>query len=140
MDFAWEINARVCRGRVKNGNFVQTTKVSGGAEAIPNEFPWRVGIQGGPNGVFCGGSIIDNGWIITAAHCLHDLDPRTVIYVNAGDHDISTVTETDNVVIKASGWHIHPNYDPHTFDNNIALIRLQRDLIFRDNVSSAYTS
>ncbi|CAG7834295.1 unnamed protein product [Allacma fusca] len=120
--------------RNRGANIPETQKYVSTSEAIPNEFPWRVGLQGGPNGVFCGGSIIDNGWILTAARCLANLDQSTVFYVNAGDHDVTTVTETDNAVIRTSHWVIHPKYNATTFDNDIALVRLTRELQYRANI------
>jgi secreted trypsin-like serine protease len=42
-------------------------RIVGGQEAIPNSFPWQVFIRG--NNVFCGASLIDDNWIVTAAHC-----------------------------------------------------------------------
>lgn len=50
----------------------QYSRIIGGIEAEAGEFPWLVSIQAG-NEHFCGGAIIDEWWIVTAAHCLsHD--------------------------------------------------------------------
>ncbi|XP_023375424.1 serine protease 55 [Pteropus vampyrus] len=47
----------------------QYSRIIGGIEAEVGEFPWLVSIQAG-NEHFCGGTIIDEWWIVTAAHCL----------------------------------------------------------------------
>jgi len=53
--------------------------ISGGYEAVPNQFPWivRLMIAKGsvPEGV-CGGSIISNRFILTAGHCCDDYKNR----------------------------------------------------------------
>jgi len=43
----------------------------GGNEVVPGSWPWQVGITifAGVS-IFCGGSIISNQWILTAAHCV----------------------------------------------------------------------
>jgi hypothetical protein len=50
-------------------------RIVGGVEALPNEFPWQAYLQVetvGNNGGYysCGGSLIADKWILTAAHCL----------------------------------------------------------------------
>ena len=43
-------------------------KIVGGREAIPYSWPWMVSLR--VNGTHqCGGAIIDDQWVITAAHC-----------------------------------------------------------------------
>ncbi len=42
-------------------------KVIGGQPAIPRSWPWQVALFDG--GILCGGSLINNQWIVTAAHC-----------------------------------------------------------------------
>ena len=44
------------------------TKIVGGVEAEPNSWPWQVALFFDA-GWFCGGSIIDTNWVMTAAHC-----------------------------------------------------------------------
>merc|ERR1711997_1162645 len=42
-------------------------RIVGGVEASPHQFPWQVGLFF--DGYFCGGSIISEEYILTAAHC-----------------------------------------------------------------------
>lgn len=48
---------------------LQTSRVVGGKPSQPAAWPWLVSIY--KNGIFhCGGVIIDELWILTAAHCV----------------------------------------------------------------------
>ncbi|KAF8792380.1 Plasminogen like protein [Argiope bruennichi] len=45
----------------------------GGEEAVPNSWPWQVSLQTAtvePNGHFCGGTLINTLWVLTATHCV----------------------------------------------------------------------
>ena len=47
-------------------------RIVGGEEAVDGEFPWQVSlrqISGVGATHFCGGSVIDKDWVLTAAHC-----------------------------------------------------------------------
>lgn len=49
------------------------TRVVGGKQATPNSAPFIVSLQKSDNGKsthFCGGTILNANWIVTAAHCL----------------------------------------------------------------------
>ncbi|KAK0061849.1 transmembrane protease serine 9 [Biomphalaria pfeifferi] len=58
-------------------SYVNRYKIVGGQRAEECEFPWMVGVSVDSN--FCGGSIIDNLHIVTAAHCVRDRSTREVI-------------------------------------------------------------
>ncbi|CAH1247107.1 CTRB1 [Branchiostoma lanceolatum] len=46
-------------------------KIVGGHEAVPGSWPWMVGVQlsGHGHGHYCGGTLISDRWIVSAAHC-----------------------------------------------------------------------
>lgn len=67
-------------------------KIVGGKQAPAGSFPWQVSL-----GVswfadpyrehFCGGTAYSATWIITAAHCVQNMEP-TKIVVTAGTHQL----------------------------------------------------
>merc|ERR1712035_202570 len=62
-------------------------RIVGGEEAADGEFPWQVSLRSiGALGAthFCGGSIINENWILTAAHCCAGQIPATMHVVAGG--------------------------------------------------------
>ena len=52
---------------------LDSSRILGGVETTPNEFPWQafLVIQSTNGDTYvCGGSIVSNQWVLTAAHCL----------------------------------------------------------------------
>jgi len=91
-------------------------RIIGGRETEVNEYPWQVwlAIKAGRMWQFtCGGSVINNRWILTAGHCFEDkwkLNPK-IWKVHLGDHDRTSKTETNDVVSKVSRIVRHPKFE-----------------------------
>ena len=53
-------------GKVHVSLTEQANRITGGSTAARGQFPWQVGLVINNSG-FCGGSVLSNRWILTAA-------------------------------------------------------------------------
>ncbi len=114
----------------------ETTKTEEGAIVgdVPSnigEFPWQVSLQdhpvlGSAPFHFCGGSIIDSYWILTAAHCVDGLDHRDLRVV-AGSSPVSH-SDADGQVREVLRIVSYPGYVEPSLGRDIALLRLVEPL------------
>ncbi|MFN3330895.1 MAG: trypsin-like serine protease [Caldilinea sp.] len=104
--------------------------IIGGREAQPGAYPWQVALVSRfqPNafqGQFCGGSLIAEDWVLTAAHCTEGKE-ASLIDVLVGAHRLS-----DSGVRIASAQIVpYPDYDPAQLNNDLALIRLSTPVTY----------
>nr|AAU06120.1 trypsinogen [Takifugu rubripes] len=93
-------------------------RIVGGYECTAHSQPWQVSINIGYH--YCGGSLINDQWIISAAHCWQN--PYTQIAI-LGDHHIWMHEGTEQYMsVDAIYW--HQSYDYTTLDYDIMLLKL----------------
>ena len=111
---------------IRGASATPEPRVVGGQPVYPGQFPFLVGLVYPPsNGVLCTGSLIRNTWVLTAAHCITSAPPATVMISDAlqgADGPTHQVTE-----IPVKRIIVHPQWNPTTFVNDIALIELTGD-------------
>ena len=102
------------------------SRIVGGEAANSSTWGWAVSLSMNRR-YLCGGSIISDSWVITAAHCVLGYIPSQVI-VYAG----STLRWTGTQIRVVRNIIMHPNYNPNTLVNDIALLQLQSSFNMSD--------
>ncbi|KAF5924249.1 serine protease 57 [Diceros bicornis minor] len=96
-------------------------RIIGGHEVRPHSRPYMASVRFEGQHL-CGGFLLRARWVVSAAHCFSDRDPRTGLVV-LGAHALRT-SETTQQVLGISTAVCHPDYHPTTHANDICLLRL----------------
>ncbi|XP_078535733.1 complement factor B-like isoform X2 [Lissotriton helveticus] len=107
-------------------------RIFNGLPSSVGDWPWQAHIKF-PGNLFCGGSVIGEKWILSAAHCFDDeegrlLKPENVI-VSVG---ILSTKEKQPVIVEKIVQ--HEMWNSTTKDYDIALLKLQTFIEYSDKV------
>ncbi|UJR30399.1 hypothetical protein I4U23_017934 [Adineta vaga] len=108
-------------------NQVSISRIVNGEQADLAAWGWTVSLLIS-DGLLCGGSIISDSWIITAAHCVYNfLGASITVYAGSNARWLGTQVKMVSETI------IHPNFNSLTFANDISLLKLSSPLNMSDN-------
>ena len=91
---------------------VDSNRIIGGKETEVNEYPWQVLFtfkKKNGRSSLCGGSLVSNSWILTAAHCFKN-GKAHIDKIYLGEHNRKIKFETKTIVMNSFDQVIHPNY------------------------------
>ncbi|CAB3239924.1 unnamed protein product [Arctia plantaginis] len=110
-------------------------RIVGGHNAQQNEWPWIVALFNAGR-QFCGGSLMDDTHVLSAAHCVAHMTSWDVARLTAklGDHNIKTNAETQHIERKIKRVVRHRGFDMRTLYNDVAVLTLDQPVTFTKNV------
>jgi len=101
-------------------------RIIGGNEATIGSVPWIVALVYTEGSAathnFCGGSIINESWVVTAAHCVIGMAPSE-LWVIGAVLDLEWTAGAHARTIKKIK--IHPRFSESSYVNDIALLQLE---------------
>ncbi|XP_040596630.1 granzyme C-like [Mesocricetus auratus] len=98
-------------------------EIIGGHEVKPHSRPYMAFIQSvrdDGNKSRCGGFLVRDNFVLTAAHCL-----GSSMKVTLGAHDVTAQEETQQIIPVAKAIQ-HPDYNSKDYSSDIMLLKLQR--------------
>merc|ERR1719348_2284175 len=105
-------------------------RIVGGEEATPHSYPWMAALFVDGKW-FCGGTLISDEWVLTAAHCAHGAKEMRVML---GAHNVREATEEGRIELTTTDFFTHPEYNTFNVHNDLALVHLPYALNFTENI------
>jgi hypothetical protein len=116
------------------GTRSRDVKITGGTGTVISDFPWQVYVIAG--NYRCGGSIINENWILTAAHCTKNSDGTAILAsemaIKVGvNNPYNTLDGKRYLVTEVI---VHEGYNSQSLENDIALLKLEVPVNFPNAV------
>jgi len=115
------------------------TRIVGGKPAVPYSWPWQAEMCFGSWGscsLRCGATLIDNNWIMCAAHCVDGYeDQPEMFHFKLGTYDYRNDNEPGEVIVNVTRVFKNPQYgSPNQFSNDMSILQLATPVMFTDHI------
>ncbi|KAM5151670.1 transmembrane protease serine 9-like [Mantella aurantiaca] len=108
-------------------------RMAGGTDALKGEWPWQVSLQleGFP---FCGGSLLTDSWVLTAAHCFEGSLNLSNFTIYLGAHQLKNLKDPTVVARGVKQIVVHPKFNQEGSSGDIALMELKKPVTFTTSI------
>ncbi|XP_053546861.1 acrosin [Bombina bombina] len=116
------------------------SRVVGGHDALPGSWPWIVSLQdpyGNTYGHLCGGTIINQEWVLTVAHCFKNQGNKIYGWRMVFGAQILSRLGPETQIRKITKLIIHEAFNPVTMLNDIALLKADKPIKFNNYTQAA---
>ena len=110
------------------------SRIIGGRVANASEYPWMAVLVENLSGrAFCGATLINTRFVLTAAHCMIKQDESS-FHVVLGENDITSPSSAS--LYRISRIYSHPKFSgPPDFANDLSLVELERPVTVGDRMT-----
>ncbi|XP_055846065.1 brachyurin-like [Episyrphus balteatus] len=113
-------------------------RITNGEPAAEKQFPYQVGLMLylDAGRAWCGGTLISNRWILTAAHCTDGINGVDV-YLGATNRTDKTEAGQQIIHVGKKYVFVHEQWDASQLVNDISVIKLPVEIEFNEYVQPA---
>ncbi|ELJ8515946.1 TPA: trypsin-like serine protease [Vibrio cholerae] len=100
-----------------------SSRIIGGEQAPVGAWPYMVALTTRDKSMaWCGGSLLSERYVLTAAHCVDKKDPSTMDVI-VGAYDMDNISAAERIRVKQI--YVHQNYAYASGGNDIAVLELE---------------